>query len=174
MHVPINCFLGISYYLQHWCISKHYPNQGIDASGPLKVRTPFGGSVYFNNPNSNYATGTFVVNGRGKLVNGNQRLCAYFRTGQQFGDIVGCSPDETDLRYVPIDCELGTSGQLDCQVQGKFCYYDRDMLTCDARGLYPYFYIESAGSSGYGLILGSNGLNLTPVQLAAQPQPSEP
>ena len=108
--------------LQHWCISKHYPNQGIDASGPLKVRTPFGGSVYFNNPNSNYA---------------------------------------------PIDCELGTSGQLDCQVQGKFCYYDRDMLTCNTRGLYP-------GSSGYGLILGSNGLNLTPVQLAAQPQPSEP
>ncbi|EXA34145.1 hypothetical protein FOQG_12474 [Fusarium oxysporum f. sp. raphani 54005] len=151
MHVPINCFLGISYYLQHWCISKHYPNQGIDASGPLKVRTPFGGSVYFNNPNSNYATGTFVVNGRGKL----------------YGDIVGCSPHEPDLRYAPIDCELGTSGQLDCQVQGKFCYYDRDMLTCDARGLYP-------GSSGYGLILGSNGLNLTPVQLAAQPQPSEP
>ncbi|ENH71219.1 hypothetical protein FOC1_g10006075 [Fusarium oxysporum f. sp. cubense race 1] len=151
-----------------------YPNQGVDASGPLKVRTPLGGSVYFNNPNSNYATGTFVVNGRGKLVNGNQLLCAYFRTGQQFGDIVGCSPDETDLRYAPIDCELGTSGQLDCQVQGKFCYYDRDMLTCDARGLYPYFYIESAGSSGYGLILGSNGLNLTPVQLAAQPQPSEP
>ncbi|KAL9567200.1 hypothetical protein ACKAV7_008630 [Fusarium commune] len=151
-----------------------YPNQGVAASGPLKVRTPLGDSVYFNNPNSNYATGTFVVNGRGKLVSGNQLLCAFFRTGQQYGDIVGCSPDETDLRYSPIDCELGTSGQLDCQVQGKFCYYDRDMLTCDARGLYPYFYIESAGSSGYGLILGSNGLNLTPVQLAAQPQPSEP
>lgn len=116
MDVPINCFLGISYDLQHWRISKHYPNQSVDASGPLKVRTPFGGSVYFNNPNSNYATGTFVVNGRGKLVNGNQLLCAYFRTGQQFGDIVGCSPGETDLRYAPIDCELGTSGQLDCQV----------------------------------------------------------
>ncbi|PCD33599.1 hypothetical protein BFJ63_vAg7915 [Fusarium oxysporum f. sp. narcissi] len=159
MDVPINCFLGISYDLQHWRISKHYPNQGVDASGPLKVRTPLGGSVYFNNPNSNYTTGTFV--------NGNQLLFAFFLTGQQYGSIVGCSPDETDLRYAPIDCELGTSGQLDCQAQGKFCYYDRDMLTCDARGLYP-------GSSGYGLILGSNGLNLTPVQLAAQPQPSEP
>ncbi|KAI3582967.1 hypothetical protein IWW34DRAFT_611918 [Fusarium oxysporum f. sp. albedinis] len=166
MDVPINCFLGISYDIQHWRISKHYPNQGVDASGPLKVRTPLGGLVYFNNPNSNYATGTFVK--------GNQLLFAFFLTGQQYGDIVGCSPDETDLRYAPIDCELGTSGQLDCQVQGKFCYYDRDMLTCDARGLYPYFYIESTGSSGYGLILGSNGLNLTPVQLAAQPQPSEP
>ncbi|EWZ38937.1 uncharacterized protein FOBCDRAFT_275122 [Fusarium oxysporum Fo47] len=151
MYVPINCFLGISYDLQHWRISKHYPNQGVDTSGPLKVRTPLGGSVYFNNPNSNYTTGTFVVNGRGKL----------------YGDIVDCSPHEPDFRYAPIDCELGTSGQLDCQVQGKFCYYDRDMLTCDARGLYP-------GSSGYGLILGLNGLNLTPVQLAAQPQPSEP
>ncbi|KLO92943.1 uncharacterized protein LW93_4098 [Fusarium fujikuroi] len=152
-----------------------YPNQGVEASGPLKVRTIPGGSVYFNNPNADYTTGTFVVSGRGKLVNGNQLMCAFFRTGQQYGDIVGCPPsDESDARYSPIDCELGASGQLDCQVQGKFCYYSQDMLTCDARAVYPYFYIESAGSYGYGLILGPNGLNLTPVELAAQPEPTEP
>ncbi|KAF4494090.1 hypothetical protein FAGAP_9783 [Fusarium agapanthi] len=147
-----------------------YPDEGVSATGPLKVRIQRGDSVYFNNPGTDYTTGTFVVNGRGKLVNGNQLMCAYFRTGQQYGDIEGCPPaDETDARYSPIDCELGASGQLDCQVQGKFCYYSQDMLRCDARGLYPYFYIESPGSSGYGLVLGSNGLNLTPVQLAAQP-----
>ncbi|VTT83214.1 unnamed protein product, partial [Fusarium fujikuroi] len=152
-----------------------YPSQGVEASGPLKVRTIPGGSVYFNNPNADYTTGTFVVSGRGKLVNGNQLMCAFFRTGQQYGDIVGCPPsDESDARYSPIDCELGASGQLDCQVQGKFCYYSQDMLTCDARAVYPYFYIESAGSYGYGLILGPNGLNLTPVELAAQPEPTEP
>ncbi|RBQ78644.1 hypothetical protein FVER14953_13176 [Fusarium verticillioides] len=151
-----------------------YPNQGVSATGPLKVRIQPGGSVYFNNPSSGYTTGTFVVNSRGKLVNGNQLMCAFFRTGQQYGDIVGCPPaDEADARYVPIDCELGAEGQLDCSVQGKFCYYNPE-ITCDARGLYPYFYLESAGSSGYGLILGSNGLNLTPVELAAQPQPTEP
>ncbi|KAF4416084.1 hypothetical protein FACUT_12878 [Fusarium acutatum] len=152
-----------------------YPNQGVDATGPLKVRIQPGGSVYFNNPNSDYTTGTFVVNGRGKLVNGNQLMCAFFRTGQQYGDIVGCPPDdETDARYAPIDCELGASGQLDCQVQGRFCYYSQEVLTCDARAVYPYFYIESAGSYGYGLFLGPNGLNLSPVELAAQPQPTEP
>ncbi|KAF5634205.1 hypothetical protein F52700_5926 [Fusarium sp. NRRL 52700] len=152
-----------------------YPNQGVDATGPLKVRIQPGGSVYFNNPSADYTTGTFLVSGRGKLVNGNQLMCAFFRSGQQYGDIVGCPPaDETDARYSAIDCELGASGQLDCHVQGKFCYYSQDMLTCEARELYPYFYIESAGSSGYGLILGSNGLNLTPVELAAQPQPTGP
>ncbi|KAG9500524.1 hypothetical protein J7337_009005 [Fusarium musae] len=151
-----------------------YPNQGVSATGPLKVRIQPGDSVYFNNPSSDYTTGTFVVNSRGKLVNGNQLMCAFFRTGQQYGDIVGCPPaDEADARYVPIDCELGAEGQLDCSVQGKFCYYNPE-ITCDARGLYPYFYLESAGSSGYGLILGSNGLNLTPVELAAQPEPTEP
>ncbi|KAF5658264.1 HPP family [Fusarium denticulatum] len=151
-----------------------YPNQGVSATGPLKVRIQPGGSVYFNNPSSDYTTGTFVVNSRGKLVNGNQLMCAFFRSGQQYGDIVGCPPaDEADARYVPIDCELGAEGQLDCSVQGRFCYYNPE-ITCDARGLYPYFYIESAGSFGYGLILGSNGLNLTPVELAAQPEPTEP
>jgi hypothetical protein len=150
-----------------------YPNQGVSATGPLKVRIQPGGSVYFNNPSSDYTTGTFVVNSRGKLVNGNELMCAFFRTGQQYGDIVGCPTEETDARYVPIDCELGAEGQLDCSVQGKFCYYNPE-ITCDERGLYPYFYLESAGSSGYELILGSNGLNLTPVELATQPQPTEP
>ncbi|KAF5575547.1 hypothetical protein FPANT_11289 [Fusarium pseudoanthophilum] len=151
-----------------------YPNQGVSATGPLKVRIQPGGSVYFNNPSSDYTTGTFVVNSRGKLVNGNQLMCAFFRSGQQYGDIVGCPPaDERDARYVPIDCELGAEGQLDCSVQGRFCYYNPE-ITCDARGLYPYFYLESAGSDGYGLILGSNGLNLTPVELADHPQPTEP
>ncbi|KAF5604804.1 hypothetical protein FPCIR_657 [Fusarium pseudocircinatum] len=151
-----------------------YPNQGVSATGPLKVPIQPGGSVYFNNPSPDYTTGTFVVNSRGKLVNGNQLMCAFFRTGQQYGDIVGCPPaDEGDARYVPIDCELSAEGQLDCSVQGRFCYYNPE-ITCDARELYPYFYIESAGSYGHGLILGSNGLNLTPVELAAQPQPSEP
>ncbi|KAH7230493.1 uncharacterized protein BKA55DRAFT_525848, partial [Fusarium redolens] len=123
---------------------------------------------------SDCSTGTFVVNGRSKLVNGNQLLCAFFQSGQQYGDIVGCSPDNTDPQFSPIVCELGTSGQLDCQAQGKFCYYSGETLTCDARGLYPYFYPENASLYGYGLILGSNGLNRTPVQLADHPQPSEP
>ncbi|KAF5591616.1 uncharacterized protein FSUBG_10430 [Fusarium subglutinans] len=151
-----------------------YPNQGVPATGPLKVRTSPGGKLYFNNPNDNYVTGTFVLNGHGKLINGNQLLCAFFGRGEQYADIIACSPeDETDLRYSPLDCELGASGQISCQAQGKFCYYS-PRLSCGARGVYPYFYIESAGASGYGLVLGPNGLNLTPVQLAAQPQPTEP
>ncbi|KAF9771713.1 hypothetical protein IL306_010640 [Fusarium sp. DS 682] len=152
-----------------------YPNEGVGASGALKVRMPLGGEVYFNNPNSNYGPGSFVVNGRGKLVNGPQLMCAFFRSGQQYGDIVGCSPDNNDPQLSSIDCELSASGQLDCNVQGKFCYYSNDMLNCEPRGLYPFFYIESAGSYGYSLALGSNGLNnMTPVQLADHPAPTTP
>ncbi|KAF5253565.1 hypothetical protein FANTH_1637 [Fusarium anthophilum] len=147
-----------------------YPNQGVQATGPLKVRIQPGGSVYFNNPSSAYETGTFVVNANHKLVNGNQIMCAYFGTGQQYADVVGCPPaGQADARYSPLDCQVSFEGQLGCQVQGKFCYYSQDMLVCDPRALYPYFYIQSAGSFGYELVLGPNGINFTPVQLLAQP-----
>ncbi|KAF4334045.1 hypothetical protein FBEOM_12122 [Fusarium beomiforme] len=153
-----------------------YPDEDVDASGPLQVRMPLGGEVYFNNPNANYGPGTFYVSGRGKLVNGAQLMCAFFRTGQQYGDIVGCQPNEPDARYSPVNCELSASGQLDCSVQGKFCYYSQDMLQCEDRGLYPWFYIENAGSYGYSLSIGPSGVsnNLTPVQLADHPAPTEP
>ncbi|KAF5549037.1 hypothetical protein FNAPI_8112, partial [Fusarium napiforme] len=63
-----------------------YPNQGVSATRPIQP----GDSVYFNNPSSDYTTGTIVVNSHGKVVNGNQLMRAFFRTGQQYGDIVGC------------------------------------------------------------------------------------
>ncbi|KAI8686511.1 hypothetical protein NCS55_00327300 [Fusarium keratoplasticum] len=147
------------------------PGDGSAASGFLKVRTILGGDVYFNTQYTTYQTGVFVVTGLNQLVErGSQRICAFFRTGQGYGDLDGCQPEtDPDLREVPLTCQLTASEKLECSVPGKFCYYQGDMLKCDDRGTYSSLYIEPLGSAGYGVIIGPSGLSLSPVELAAAP-----
>ncbi|KAJ4200257.1 hypothetical protein NW767_007778 [Fusarium falciforme] len=147
------------------------PGDGSAASGFLKVRTILGGDVYFNNKYTTYQTGVFVVTGLNQLVErGSQRICAFFRTGQGYGDLDGCQPEtDPDLREVPLTCQLTTSGKLECSVPGKFCYYQNDMLHCDDRGTFSSLYIEPLSSAGYAVIIGPSDLSLSPVELAAAP-----
>ncbi|KAJ4160128.1 hypothetical protein NW754_003252 [Fusarium falciforme] len=147
------------------------PGDGSAASGFLKVRTILGGDVYFNNKYTTYQTGVFVVTGLNQLVErGSQRICAFFRTGQGYGDLDGCQPEtDPDLREVPLTCQLTASGKLECSVPGKFCYYQNDMLHCDDRGTFSSLYIEPLSSAGYAVIIGPSDLSLSPVELAAAP-----
>ncbi|KAM5364626.1 hypothetical protein ACJZ2D_011407 [Fusarium nematophilum] len=148
------------------------PNEGSAASGLLKVRTNPGGSVYLNNPNPTYQTGEFVVNGRGRLVERGRFICAFFRTGQGYGDLNACRPDETDPQFGPITYQLTASEELECTVAGKFCFYQGGFLRCDDRGVYSSLYIETPGSFGYSVIIGPSGLtgvNRSPVELSAAP-----
>ncbi|KAF5004241.1 hypothetical protein FDECE_9270 [Fusarium decemcellulare] len=146
------------------------PDAGSAASGFLKVRDILGGDVYFNNPSPTYSTGEFVVNGRNQLVNRGQLICAYFRTGQGYGDLYGCQPDsDPDPRTVPITCQLTASEKLQCSIEGRFCYYRGEFLTCDDRGIYSSVYLENLSGAGYGVIIGPSGLNRSPVELSAAP-----
>ncbi|KAL6355828.1 hypothetical protein LRP88_09411 [Fusarium phalaenopsidis] len=147
------------------------PGDGSAASGFLKVRTLLGGDIYFNNPYTTYQTGVFVVTGLNQLVErGSQRICAYFRTGQGYGDLIGCQPEvDPDLREVPLTCQLTASEKIQCSVPGKFCYYQNDMLHCEDRGTFSSLYIEPLSGAGYGVIIGPSGLSRSPVELAAAP-----
>ncbi|KAJ3464974.1 hypothetical protein MRS44_005632 [Fusarium solani] len=147
------------------------PGDGSAASGFLKVRTLLGADIYFNNPYTTYQTGVFVVTGLNQLVErGSQRICAYFRTGQGYGDLIGCQPEvDPDLREVPLTCQLTASEKIQCSVPGKFCYYQNDMLHCEDRGTFSSLYIEPLSGAGYGVIIGPSGLSRSPVELAAAP-----
>ncbi|KAL2692518.1 hypothetical protein Neosp_002928 [[Neocosmospora] mangrovei] len=148
------------------------PGSDSAASGFLKARTILGGDVYFNNPYASYQTGVFVVNGatRHLIERGSQSICAFFRTGQGYGDLIGCQPDvNPDVQEVPITCQLTASEKIQCSVAGKFCYYQGDMLHCDDRGTYSSLYIDGPYSDGYSVVLGPSGLNLSPVELSAAP-----
>lgn len=114
----------------------------------------------------------FVVNGatRHLTERGSQSICAFFRTGQGYGDLIGYQPDvNPDIQEVPITCELTAGEKIQCSVAGKFCYYQGDMLHCDDRGTYSSLYIEGPYSDGYSVVLGPSGLNLSPVELSAAP-----
>ncbi|RSL60731.1 hypothetical protein CEP54_006585 [Fusarium duplospermum] len=148
------------------------PGADSSVSGLLKVRTTLGGSVLFDNEYETYQTGVFVVNGltRQLVERGSQRICAFFRTGQGYGDLTGCRPEvNPDRQQFPITCQLTASEELRCSVAGKYCTRPGDFLTCEDRGVYSSLYLGALSSAGYSVIIGPSGLSLSPVELVAAP-----
>ncbi|KAF4446722.1 hypothetical protein F53441_9655 [Fusarium austroafricanum] len=148
-----------------------FPNEGTEASGPLKVTEGLGYYVYFKNENSDYVTGNFLLNNQGRVTTDSRILCAYFNPYSQYEDISPCPPNlPPGNSFAFNQCQLGSNGQLDCSVQGRYCTSEVLFeISChEERGLCSTFYIKNMESNGYGLRIGPSGLALPQVQLTAR------